>query len=93
MINSIRHKGLKKFWEKGDASKLPGQYVTKIRLVLAALDSVQSPEHINIAFGRPHPLSGNLEGYFGISVSRNWRIVFRVGEDGNVFDVDFMDYH
>lgn len=93
MIVSIKHKGLKRFWQKGDASKLPSQYVPKIRLILAMLDTTQRPAHINIPFGKVHPLSGNLEDYFGISISRNWRLVFRVGEDGNVYDIDFMDYH
>ena len=93
MIVSIKHKGLKRFWQKGDASKLPSQYVSKIRLVLAALDSVQDPERIHIAMGRVHPLIGDMEGYFALSISRNWRLVFRVGEDGHVYELDFVDYH
>ena len=93
MIVSIRHKGLRKFWQNGDGSKLPNQYLSKIRLVLAMLDSVQNPERINSPFGKVHPLKGDLKGYFGLSISRNWRIVCRVGDDGHLYDVDFMDYH
>ena len=33
-----------------------------------------------------------LEGLWSVTVSRNWRITFRV-EHGNVFDVDLADYH
>jgi proteic killer suppression protein len=41
---------------------------------------------------RLHPLKGNLVGYWSVSVSGNWRIVFRF--DGvNVRDVDLVDYH
>ena len=39
MIVSFRHKGLKLFYEKGDASKLQPQHVSKIRLILTRLDA------------------------------------------------------
>ena len=41
---------------------------------------------------RLHPLSGNLKGFYAVNVSGNWRIIFRF-EDGNVHDVDYVDYH
>jgi proteic killer suppression protein len=37
-------------------------------------------------------LSGNLKGFWGVTVSRNWRVIFRF-ENGSAFDVDFLDYH
>jgi proteic killer suppression protein len=41
---------------------------------------------------RVHRLKGNLAGFWSISVSGNWRIVFR--EDaGEAFDLDLLDYH
>ena len=39
-----------------------------------------------------HRLSGDLKGFWSVTVSRNWRLVFRF-EEGNAFDVDFLDYH
>lgn len=69
VIVSIRHKGLKKFWQKGDASKLPPQFVARLRLILAMLDTVQRPDQINIPFGNIHPLTGNLEGYFSLQLA------------------------
>ena len=39
-----------------------------------------------------HPLRGNLAGFWAVSVSGNWRIIFRF-EAGNVRDVDLVDYH
>ncbi|MCY3678336.1 MAG: hypothetical protein OXH66_12235 [Gemmatimonadetes bacterium] len=35
---------------------------------------------------------GQLEGYWSVVVSRNWRIVFRFW-NGDVHDVDLVDYH
>ncbi len=41
---------------------------------------------------RLHPLKGRLAGYWSVTVSGNWRIVFRF-EDSHAFDVDLVDYH
>jgi plasmid maintenance system killer protein len=35
---------------------------------------------------------GDLKGMWSITISGNWRIVFRFA-DGDAFDVDLMDYH
>jgi hypothetical protein len=34
----------------------------------------------------------NLKGRWSVTISGNWRIVFRF-EDGDAFDVDLVDYH
>ena len=39
-----------------------------------------------------HPLSGTLRGYYEVSVSGNWRVIFRF-EEGHAVDVDYLDYH
>ena len=36
--------------------------------------------------------SGEYKDYWAVNISGNWRIIFRI-EDGNVFDVDYLDYH
>jgi len=41
---------------------------------------------------RLHALKGDLKGMWSITISGNWRIVFRF-VDGDAFDVDSMDYH
>ena len=38
------------------------------------------------------PLRGGRKGSWSISISGNWRITFRF-EDGDVYDVDLVDYH
>ena len=47
---------------------------------------------MNIPGYRLHPLKGDLKGFWSVTVSGNWRIVFRF-EDGQVVDVDLTDYH
>jgi proteic killer suppression protein len=39
-----------------------------------------------------HALSGNYKGFWSVKVNGNWRIIFRF-EDGNAYDVDYLDYH
>ncbi len=41
---------------------------------------------------RLHRLRGNLRGFWSITVSGNWRIVFR-SDGGNALDIDLIDYH
>jgi toxin HigB-1 len=41
---------------------------------------------------RLHPLYGDREGQWSVSISGNWRVVFEF--DGlNVTNVDLVDYH
>jgi proteic killer suppression protein len=41
---------------------------------------------------RLHPLVGDLKGYWSVTVSGNWRLIFRF-EGENATDVDLIDYH
>jgi len=92
MIVSFRHKGLRLFYEKGDASKLQAQHVKKIRLILTRLDAARSPEELNVPGYGLHQLKGDLNGFLSVKVDKNFRIIFRV-EQENTHDVDYIDYH
>jgi len=50
------------------------------------------PEDANFPGSRFHELKGDLKGFYSVSVSGNWRIIFRF-ENGNVYDVELIDYH
>ena len=92
MIVSFRHKGLKLFYEKGDASKLQPQHVSKIRLILTRLDAASTPEELNVPGYSLHQLKGDLKAFWSIKVDKNYRIIFRV-ENKNTQDIDYIDYH
>jgi proteic killer suppression protein len=92
MIRSIRHRGLKRLFEHDDRSKLRPDLVGKIILLLGRLDAAGAIEDMNVPGLGLHRLSGDLKGFWSITVSRNWRIIFRFDE-GDAFDVDFIDYH
>ena len=59
--------------------------------MLGHLDSALRPADIDLPGYRLHPLKGGLKGLWSIAISANWRIVFRF-EDGDVWDVDLLDY-
>lgn len=92
MIQSFRHKGLKRFYEDDNRSRLPLDMVDRIAIVLAALDSANAIAAMNRPSFRLHRLKGNLKDFWAVTVRANWRIVFRF-EDGKAFDVDLVDYH
>ncbi len=71
MIENIRHKGLRQFYEDDDGSKLPAAMLTRIRLVLTALDAAQTIEGMNNPLFKLHPLKGDLRGFWAVTVRAN----------------------
>jgi len=92
MIKSFKHKGLRRFYEAGSKQGIQAQHAQKLRMQLAALDSALSIEDLEIPGYRLHQLKGDRKGIWSISVSGNWRITFEFS-DGNVYIVNYEDYH
>ena len=91
MIRSSRHRGLAPWFRHGDESRLPPAHLRRIRILLFALRRAGRLADLN-GLARLHRLQGDRVGYWAMRVWRNWRIVFRF-EDGDVWDVDRVDYH
>ena len=92
MIRSFRHKGLKLLFEKGDRRKVRPESADKIERILARLEEASDAGNMDLPGYRLHPLKGRLAGFWSVTVSGNWRIVFRF-EAGHASDVDLIDYH
>ena len=92
MIRTFRHRGLKRLFQRNDASGLSAEQVSRIEDVLAHLDSATKPADLDLPGYRLHRLRGGLKGSWSVRISGNWRIIFRV-DDGDVYDVDLVDYH
>jgi len=92
MIKSIKHKGLRLFFEKNDPSRLPANQIDKIRRILTRLDNANNKDDMNYEGSAFHELKGNLKGFCSVKVTGNYRIIFRFVDDG-VFDVNYLDYH
>ncbi len=92
MIKSFKHKGLERFFNSGTTRGIQANHANKLRMQLAALDTAQSIEDLDIPGYRLHPLKGNKQGIWSITVSGNWRVTFEF-TDGNVYIVNYEDYH
>jgi proteic killer suppression protein len=93
-IDSIRHKALRAFAETGRTKGLPGGSVERLRNMLAYLAAVEALDELRVPpnFGA-HPLTGDRAGVWSLTVTRNWRMTFRVNDAGGVDDLDLEDYH
>ena len=92
MIKSIRHKGLRLFFQSGKTSGIQPKHAARLRLQLAILDTAQSVDDIDRPGFKLHPLKGKMEGRWAITVNGNWRLTFEF-DSGDVYVLDYEDYH
>ncbi len=92
MIKGFRHKGLSRFFSKGDYRSIPAQHAARLERQLDRLDAASRPEDMDLPGYRFHALKGDRKGVYAVSVSGNWRLTFRF-EGDDAADVDLEDYH
>ena len=92
MIKSFKHKGLEQFYLKGSTKGIQTAHSKKLRMQLAALDTAQVIDDIDIPGYRLHELKGDRKGIWSITVNGNWRVTFEF-IDGNAYIVNYEDYH
>jgi proteic killer suppression protein len=84
---------LRRLYKSDNGRDLPSSMVEKISDILLAIDEAAHPDEVGLFPGwRLHPLKGELRGFWSVTVSGNWRVIFRF-EEGDAFDLDFVDYH
>jgi toxin HigB-1 len=92
MIKSWKHKELKRFFETGNKSGIMAAHEKKLKIILQRLCGAIKPEDMHTPGMQFHKLTGNLARFYSVSVSVNWRIVFRFnGQDAE--EVNYIDYH
>ncbi len=92
MIRSIRHKGLKRLYEDDNPRGVIAEHAVKLRDILARLDAARAVADMDLPGFRSHPLKGEFQGFWAVTVRANWRVIFRLDEHG-ALDVDYVDYH
>lgn len=92
MIKTIRHKGLRRFFEEGRVSGIRPTHARKLRLLLSALHTAAEISDMDVPGFGLHPLKGDQKGRWAVSVSGNWRLTFEF-HDGNAYSVGYEDYH
>lgn len=93
MIKGFRHKGLEVFFTTGSKSGIQPHHAAKLSIQLTALNAAESPDDLKIVSSwRLHQLSGDLLGFWALTVNGNWRLIFRF-DNKDIELVDYLDYH
>jgi len=92
MIRKFKHKGLKQLFESGISSGVNPKHVNRLRKILALLETADTLQDMDLPGLELHQLKGNRKGTWAVKVSGNRRITFKI-KNGDVFDVDYEDYH
>lgn len=93
MIQRIKHKRLRRLHERGDESGFNPHDGRKLRRILHQLSNAVEPEEMNVPGFHFHRLRGDRSDAYAVTVRANWRVTWRVADDGTYIDVDYEDYH
>ena len=75
MIKSFKHKGLKKYFQTGSVAGIQAKHERKLRMQLTAIDTAQAIDDINLPGFKLHPLKGDSDRVWSITVNGNWRVM------------------
>jgi proteic killer suppression protein len=92
MIKSFQHKGLKAFYESGSTKGIRADHAKRLARLLSFLDRATCAADLDLPGWRLHPLRGELTKYWSVTISGNWRVIFRF-DKRDVELVDYLDYH
>ncbi len=92
MIKSFIHKGLEKFYQTGSKSGIQPTHAIKLNLILANLNAAVDIRDMNFPGSGLHQLHGDKKDFWSVTVSGNWRLIFRF-ESGDAYNVNYLDYH
>ncbi len=94
-IRNVIHKGLRRLIEHDDASGLQAMVVPKlIRIVSFLQDMEREDELRTVPSWKAHQLTGDRKGTWSLSVTKNWRMTFRIDQtEIEIIDLDYEDYH
>jgi toxin HigB-1 len=94
-ILNVAHRGLRRFIQHNDASGLAPSVVEKVRNILTFLQEMEDVQELrDVPSWNAHQLTGDRKGSWSLTVTRNWRITFRIEQaEREILDLDYEDYH
>jgi proteic killer suppression protein len=92
MVQSFRHKGLRRFHAAGNLGGIEPKHAKRLRMLLIALETAQVISDMDVPGFRLHSLKGSDRGRWSIWVNGNWRVTFEF-RDGQAYLLDYEDYH
>jgi proteic killer suppression protein len=90
-IVSFRSQPLEQLFTVGTTRRIDRRLHKKLVLMLDVLNRAEALSDVASLSGF-HPLSGALRGRYAVTVTGNWRVIFRM-EGADIHDVDYRDYH
>lgn len=92
-IESVRHKALRRFMETGKPKGLDANVAERLQKMIVYLVAIGDVEELKLPpnWGA-HMLTGDRAGTWSLTVTRNWRMTFRI-EDNAIVELDLEDYH
>ncbi len=91
-IKSFRHKGLEEFFFTGSKRGIRPEHAVRLADVLDLLHRAVTVNDMAYSGSLLHSLKGELDGYWSVRISGNWRVIFRF-ENGDAYVVAYVDYH
>lgn len=94
-FGSVRHRGLSNLLREERPIGVPAAYRDKIEKMLSFLEVIETIEELRaVPYWQVYQLTGDRRGVFSMTISRNWRMTFRLGDDqATIMDLDLEDYH
>lgn len=92
MIKTVKNKALRKYIFDWDKSKINPKHLGRINQVISVLHSAKNIKSIALPGMNLHSLKGELEDYWSVSITGNYRLTFKF-ENGDIFELDYIDYH
>ena len=94
-IRNVKHKGIRRLIEDDNVSGLQPEVKERVRRILSFLqDMEQVGELRDVPGWKAHQLVGERDGVWSLSVTKNWRITFRIDQTrSEIVDLNYEDYH
>jgi toxin HigB-1 len=94
VIQSVRHRNLRAFLETGNAKGLDARLVGRLRNMMAFLHAANAASELRVPpnFGF-HWLTGDRSGTASMTVTKNWRLTFKLNAENEIIELDLEDYH
>ena len=94
-IRNVVHRGLRRFIQCNDPTGLAAAVVEKVRNIVTFLQEMDDTQELrDVPSWKAHQLTGDRKGTWTLTVTRNWRITFRIDHaEREIIDLDYEDYH
>lgn len=93
MIMSFSNEAAQSAWDRRFRKGVPNDIMKVANRKLTQLNGALSLDDLRVPPGnRLESLSGDRAGQHSIRINDQWRLCF-IWRDGNVFDVELVDYH